>query len=1041
MKLKLALLNAVFLMAGFFNLAFTQDLQVGGTVKNKTTGDPLIGATIQVRGSKNITSTDKEGSFQLSSVKKGAILLVTYTGMKPMDYVVENNTTSIVIAMEEAVTNLNDVVVIGYGTQKRIRVSGAISTVKSEQIERLKPVRVEEALQGTASGVTVIQSGSPGSTPTILIRGISSNSGNRPLVVIDGVEQTQDDLNSISPADIESISILKDAALTAIYGVKGGNGVIVVTTKAGRKNQKTELSFGANYGVQEVIRNVGVLNATEYAAMVNEGSTLSGGNVIFPDLSKMGVGTNWQDQVFKKASFQSHNITIKGGSDKMTYFLSGAYTSQGGIVGGDDKSNFKRANFTSNLAFDFTPKLKFIVNTSAVALNSKGIQENSFNSILGSAVNFDPTVSVSNTVPKTVGQYGFSNYILSEVYNPLTKLDNTYNKNNGFKLYGKFEIQYDILKNLKLTTRFGYTKYDDNSKSFDPLVFYGTKNVDNSMNADGTTVTGKHNSVSSNKNSNFGYEAETFVNYNLTIKEDHHVEAVAGISLRKSSGNAAGASRQDVPFNSWTFADFTAATGTNSSTNSNASNGYYYQYFGKNSSGFGRINYDYKEKYLFSFNGRRDGSNLFGANNKFGFFSAVSAGWVVSKEKFFNSKIIDLLKLRGSSGTVGNDQSVAAYYVQIITSGPSYGSTANSNGYTFGGAFYTGSTVGSLKNENVKWESDKQTNIGFDMALLKNKFVINFDYYTKGADGLLFPLTTSLYTGTVPAPFANIGTTKTSGIDVQVIYNEKIGRSLNLNNSFTFTTIKNLVTSTNSDGTSKQPGGYYFNGQSQSVTVFEKGQAPGYFYGFKTMGLFQNAAEIAKAPTQAGAQPGDIRFVDMNGDGKITDADKTNIGNPFPKFILGWNLNVEYKNFDLTAFIYASIGNDIYRAYERNGNYTNKDRSVLARWTGEGTTNNSKYPRYSFTDANNNSRVSDRYVENGSFVKVKNIQFGYTFSDKMFKNAFKKIRFYAQVKNAFVFTKYAGFDPEIGGGLLDTGIDRGAYPQPRTYAFGIDFKL
>ena len=1039
MKFKLTLLCFGIICCCLFQQATAQTVSVSGKVKNKATGEALVSATVSVLGTTASAVTDATGSFTIAA-QKGATLIISYAGMEAVRYKV-NNAGPIDIQMEESSSkNLNEVVVVGYGTQKVTKVSGAISTVKAADIEKLKPVRAEEALQGRASGVTVISPGSPGAKPTVLIRGIPSFSGTDPVVIIDGVPQTLTDFNSINAADIESINVLKDAATTAIYGVKGGNGVIVVTTKAGRKNQKTEITVSSNYGMQEVANTIGVLNASEYAAIINEGSTVAGGNVIFQDLSKIGVGTNWQNEIFKTAAMQSHTVTARGGSDKMLYFLSGGYLNQGGIVGGNDKSVFSRGNFTANLTFDLSSKLKFIMNTTGVILNGKGVQENSFNSVIGSALNFDPTVPVNNTTPNTVGKYGFSNLLLSEIFNPLTKLDNTYNKNNGSKLYGKFEFQYDVIKNLKLSTRFGYTKYDGNAKSFSPLVFYGPNNVDNSMNADGSTVTGKHNSVSHEKASNFNYTWESFANYNFKVKEHHNFETVLGFSLAKISGNAAGASRQDVPFNSWEFADFTAATGSNTATNTNALSGYYYQYFRRNLSYFTRINYDYEEKYLASFTARRDGSYAFGINNKYANFFSGSLGWVVTKENFFHSDFIDYLKIRGSYGSIGNEN-VDPQFVSIVTGGSSYGPTANSNGYTFNNVFYPGATVGSAANDALRWEKQLQSNVGFDMNFYKRKISLSADYFQKKVDGLLFTPSASLYLGTVPIPTANIGSTKSSGIDVTLGYNEFIGKSLKLNTSITFTTAKNEVTATNDDGTAKILGGYYFNGQSQSVTVFEKGQTPGYFYGYKTDGLFQTAADLTKGATQSGAQPGDIRFVDMNGDGKITAADQTKIGDPFPNFTMGWNLNLEYKNFDFNAFTYASVGNDIYRAYERNANYSNKYRAVLARWTGAGTTNDARNPRYSFTDANSNIRVSDRYVEDGSFVKIKNIQLGYTFPASATKKILNKLRIYAQVKNAYTFTKYSGFDPEIAGGILDTGIDRGAYPQARTYAVGIDIKL
>ncbi len=1016
---------------------YAQSIAVTGRVKNKNTGELLVGASVSVQG-KSVALTDANGRFSLNT-SVGSVLEISYTGLIATKVTVAK-AGDLDISLEQNPANtLGDVVVIGYGTQKVTKISGAISTVKASDIEKLKPVRTEEALQGKASGVNVIQSGSPGSKPTVLIRGIPSFSGTDPVVIIDGVPQTLTDLNSINASDIESINVLKDAATTAIYGVKGGNGVIVVTTKGGRKSQKAAISVASNYGVQEVMNTIGVLNASEYGGMINEGSTTAGGPIIFPNLSLLGVGTDWQKQVFKTAAMQSHTIAAQGGGDNMTYFLSAGYLTQGGIVGGNDKSRFDRGNFSANLTFDISKKIKFLLNTTAVTLNSKGIQENSFNSVLGSALNFDPTVSVTNNVPNTVGKYGFSNLLLSEIFNPLTKLENTYNSNVGSKIYGKFELQYNVVKNLTLTSRFGYTKYDGNAKSFTPLVFYGPLNVDNSMNADGSTVTGKHSSVAHEKVSNFNYTWESFANYNFKYKQDHNFETVLGLSVAKVSGNAAGATRQDVPFNSWEFADFTAATGNNSATNTNALAGYYYQYFRRNLSYFSRINYDYQDKYLASFTARRDGSYAFGTDNKFGNFFSGSLGWVVSKEKFFKADFVDQFKIRGSYGTIGNEN-VNPQFVSIVTGGPSYGPTANSNGYNFSDVFYPGSTVASAANTTLRWEKQIQSNVGFDLVVFKNKFSLTADYFQKSVDGLLFTPSASLYLGTVPSPIANIGSTKSSGFDFTLNYNEAIGKNFKFNTALTFTTSTNEVTATNDDGTAKIFGGNYFNGQSQSVTVFEKGFTPGYFYGYKTAGLFQNAADVAASAKQAGAQPGDIKYVDVNGDGVINASDKTNIGDPFAKFTMGWSLNMSYKNFDFNAFVYASVGNDIYRAYERNANYSNKERSVLARWTGEGTTNDARNPRYSFLDANSNIRVSDRYVEDGSFIKIKNLQLGYTFSGNT-KKWFNKVRVYAQVKNAFTFTKYTGYDPEIAGGILDTGIDRGAYPQARTFAFGFDIKL
>lgn len=1032
MKFKIKLVFTVLFLVALYQQTIAQTLSVSGIVKDKTTKETLPGATVSVIGASTATVTDAQGNFKIS-VQKGATLLVSFTGMNPFRYQV-NNADAITIELEGSLTAMDEVVVVGYGVQKITKISGAISTVKAADIEKLRPVRAEDALQGRASGVTVISNGSPGSKPTVLIRGIPSYTGTDPVVVVDGSIQSMDDLNSINAADIESINVLKDAATTAIYGVKGGNGVIVVTTKSGRKNLPTEYALNSNYGVQEVLNTIGVLNATEYAAIINEGSLTSGGNLIFSDLSKLGVGTNWQNEIFHMAGMQTHTLNAKGGSDKMSYFISGGYLGQDGIVGGGEKSFFNRANGTANLTFNLSPKLKFLANTSFVNIKGANVAENGINSVISNALNFDPTVSIFNNTPNTYGKYGVSTTILSEIFNPLTQLDDTHNKSNTNKLYGKLELQYDVLKNLKLTSRYGYTNVDVTGKSFTPLSFYGSGHINSTLNADGSAKTGAHNNVSEYKNTYFNNTFETFGNYSLVLNEDHTFDAILGFSLAKITGNAINGSRQDVPFNSWEFADISSATGIAPTSGIDVGS---FQYERRNLSYFSRINYDYKDKYLASFSARRDGSYAFGANNKFANFYAGSLGWVVSNEDFFNLDFINYFKIRGSYGITGNEN-VNPQYQKISTLVYAYGLGQNS-GYTFGNNNTSiGATIASFKNDELAWEKQKQLNAGFDMTFYKNKFSFSADYFEKNISGLLFTPSLSLYLGTAQSPTANIGTTETSGFDFSLGFTDKVNRNLNLSTNFTFTTAKNLVTETNNGLIT---GGNY-GIPNQSVTRFETGETPGYFYGYKTNGLFQNPAEIAAAASQPGAKPGDIRYADLNGDNKIDGDDRIKIGDPFPDFTLGWGLSLNYKNFDLNSFVYASIGNDIYRAYERNLAMTNKFRGVLARWTGEGSTNDARNPRYTFTDANNNTRASDRYVEDGSFIKIKDFQLGYTLPASLFKNkSFSKIRIYSQVKNAFTFTKYSGYDPEISGGIFDTGIDRGSYPQARTWSMGVDVKF
>lgn len=1011
--------------------AFAQERTVSGRVVDAT-GAPISGASVISRGSAEGTFTDASGNFKLKLNASARLMVVSSVGFESKEIAIASGFMDISLVAESG--KLDEVVVVGYGVQRVTKVSGAISTVKGADIDNQKPVRTEDALQGRASGVTVVSNGSPGVKPTVLIRGIPSYTGTDPVVVVDGAIQTLDDFNSINPADIETVNVLKDAATTAIYGVKGGNGVIVVTTKSGRKNQRTELTYSGNYGVQEVLNQIGVLNASEYAAIINEGSMTSGGKLVFEDLSGLGVGTNWQDQIFKRAPIQSHTVAARGGSEKASYFLSGGYLAQDGIVGCGDKSYFDRLNATANLGFDLSSKLKLILNTTYTNIKNAGVPENAINSVISNALNFDPTVPVLNNVPNTYGRYSTSPHILSEILNPLTQLEDTYNQGMTNKLYGKIEMQYDLLKDLKITSRFGYTNADVSGKSFSPLSYYGQSHINSTLNADGTPRPGAHNSVYEYKTNYFNYTFENFANYGFRVAEKHNFETVLGFSMARVTGNSLSGSRQDVPFNSWTFADISAATGLAANNGLDVGS---FQYERRNLSYFGRLDYDFDGRYLVSGTLRRDGSFAFGANNKFANFFSGSVGWVVSNEKFFSSKFIDFLKIRGSYGITGNEN-VNPQYQRISTLLYAYGSGQNA-GYAFGGEPTSlGATIVSFRNDDLKWERQAQLNAGFDIRFFKNKFSFTADYFRKDISGLLFTPTLSLYLGTAALPIANIGTTRTSGVDMNLGYSDQYGKHFRINTNLTFTSATNLVTETNNGLITG--GGYGI--PFQSVSRFEEGYAPGYFFGYKTDGLFQNAADIGKHAVQPNAQPGDIRFMDLNGDGVINGDDRTEIGNPFPDFTMGWSLNLEYRGFDLTSFVYASVGNEVYRAYERNLAMTNKFRSVLGRWTGEGSTSDATTPRFTFIDANDNIRASDRYIEDGSFVKIKNLQLGYTFPlVKMRSAGIDRLRVYVQARNLFTFTRYTGFDPEISGGIFDTGMDRGAYPQARTWAVGLDLKF
>ena len=1008
-----------------FALAFNMQSQSISGIVTDDNAVPLSGATVLIEGTKIGVSTDFDGNFNISNVESGSTLIFTHIGYKTLNLTVSDE-SNLMIIMQTDLSQLDEVVVIGYGTQKLSDISGAVSTVNSAAIEASSPVRVEDALQGQASGINIISSGSPGSKPTVLIRGITSYAGNDPLVIIDGVSAVIDDLNSLNPNDIKSVNILKDAALASIYGVKGGSGVIVITTKSGERNTKTSFSFNTSVGTQEVIKTIDVLNATEYAAILNEASVAAGDGMIFPDLSSYGVGTNWQDEVIVDAPIVNHSITASGGSDNTSYYVSAAYLGQDGVVAGGDKSFFKRTNFTTNIDTDLTSKTKLIVNTNYTNIKGESLPENGITSILSNALNFDPTVS-----PYENDQFGISETITQEIINPLAQIDNTHNVGKTDKISGKIELQHNFMDNLKITSRLGYTYVDIYNKYFVPFQYYGSGHNQTNANSDLTpivtidgegNITSTHNRVGENYTNYFNYTYELFGNYDFTLNENHNFQTVLGFSIGEKKGSNISAANEDVPFNSWDYADVSAATGNATQQTSGS-----WQYVSRNLSYFGRVLYDYNEKYYASFTGRMDGSTSFGKNNKFGFFPSASFGWVISKEDFFDDVPLDYLKFRASYGSLGNDNISPQF--SLISTFPSY---------VFNGSIVNGSSLGSIPNDDVSWENQVQVNIGLDTRIFNNKISISLDYFNKTVDDLLFSPNLSLYLGTPSFPTTNIGKTESKGIDAAISLNTSIG-ALAITSNLNFTTADNTVVAINNGDKYIWGAGYGI--PYTPIVRFEEGYSPGYFYGYATDGIFQSQEEINNHAMQNGAAPGDIRFVDVNSDGVVNDEDRTKIGDPFPDFTVGWNLNLAYNSFDLSVFTYASVGNDIYRAYERNLNYTNRFASTLNRWTGPGTSFDE--PRVTFVDSNNNRRASDRYVEDGSYLRIKNIQLGYNLpEDVVDVLGFDDVRAYFQVKNALTLTNYSGYDPEISaGGVLNTGIDYGTYPQPRIWSLGLNIKF
>ena len=1019
-----------FFIAFIVVCAGLQAQNISGLVTDSDDGEPLSGVNILVEDKNQGAVSDFDGNFTIENFQSGSTLVFSYLGYKTLKLKISSTdllNDNILISMEKDLSELDEVIVIGYGSQKLSDISGAVSTVNADAIEASSPVRVEDALQGQASGINIISSGSPGSKPTVLIRGITSYAGNDPLVVIDGVSATIDDLNSLNPNDVKSVNVLKDAAMASIYGVKGGSGVIVITTKSGKRNTETSFSLNTSVGNQEVVRTIDVLNAYEYAAILNEASANAGEGIVFPNISDFGDGTNWQDEVLIEAPIVNHSITASGGSDNTSYYVSAGYTGQDGVVGGGEKSFFNRTNFTTNINTDLTDKTKLLLNTNYTNIKGKSLAENGITSVLSNALNFDPTVS-----PFENESFGISETITQEIINPLAQIDNTYNENKVNKIQGKIELQHELMNKFNITSRFGYTYVDIYGKAFIPFQFYGAGHNQTNSNPDLSpivavdsegNVTSTHNRVTESHTNYFNYTYELYGNYDFTINENHNFQTVAGFSIGENKGSNISATNEDIPFNSWDYADVSAATGNATQQTSGS-----WQYVSRNLSYFARVLYDFNEKYYASFTGRMDGSTSFGKNNKFGFFPSASIGWVVSKEDFFEDiPVLDYLKFRASYGTLGNDNISPQF--SLISTFPSY---------VFNGSITPGSSLGSIPNDDVSWENQVQMNVGIDTRIFKDKVSFSVDYFKKTVDDLLFSPNLSLYLGTPSFPTTNIGSTESTGIDATISLNSSIG-ALAISSNLNFTTAENKVVSINNGDKYIWGAGYGI--PYRSIVRFEEGFSPGYFFGYVTDGIFQTQDEVNNHATQNGAVPGDIRFVDVNGDGIVNDNDRTQIGDPFPDFTIGWNLNLDYKAFDLNIFTYASVGNDIYRAYERNLNYTNRFSSTLARWTGAGTSYDE--PRVTFVDSNNNTRASNRYIEDGSYLRIKNIQLGYKFPNTLIDElGFDEVRAYFQVKNALTLTEYSGYDPEISvGGVLNTGIDYGTYPQPRIWSMGLNIKF
>jgi TonB-linked SusC/RagA family outer membrane protein len=1008
------------------------NIGITGTVKNSK-GENLKGVAVKEAGTNNIVQTNEDGSFSISVKDNNSKLEITSVGYRSQ-FVNVGSSVNFQIILQEETKNLDEVVVVGYGTKAKKGISTSISSITSKEITAAPVADAAQALQGRVAGVVVTQgSGAPGGTggSAIRIRGISSlTQGNNPLIVVDGYplpDQNADNvLNSFGTGEIERIDVLKDAGATTIYGIRGTNGVIVITTKRGKAG-KSSFNVDVYRGIQNAWRLPTMLNAREYAVANTEARVASGlapiPKLLDPNIieSQYGQGTDWLDKIFRRAAIQSVTMTGSGGSENAQYLFSAGYFKQDGIV---YKTDFERFNLRFNGDVKVNNRIKI---GNSLSLN-KYIEYGTdtytpFNSNIILALTAPPTVKDRNDDGTYAG--GLSEDSYAEP-NPIYNLEVPKNKNVKYRATGNIYAEVELLRGLKLKTMFGgdFTMQELTSLNI------------------ATPSTGGRPFILSGyfaqKSLNPDYLAEYTLTYDKVFAKKHKLNAVAGYTFQESRFSFLNGSRGNSLF-AYNVPGLNPVIFTPTSL-SQIDNAALDGIGGRLASYIARVNYDFDNRGYLGLSLRRDGSDRFAPGNKFSTFYAVSAAWRLTQEPFLqNVSWVNELKVRGSVGTVGNQNIEPYNYLQSINQSFQYtlGNSSSSGGIVNGAA------PSRSFNPDIRWEKNEQIDLGFDASLFKNRLNINFDAYQRRSKDLIIAVAPPLVSGTFESVFFNTGTLQNRGIDLTLSGNIYEKNKFSWNANSVLSTYRNKVVSLGVSSLLDNGGFPRINGGSLRTTL---GQPANYFYGFVTEGIFQNYKEIAAHavqtpgvdPTKSTA-PGDIKFKDLNGDGVINNEDRTNIGNSNPTFTYGLTNTFTYKSLELAIFIQGSQGNKVLnftRWYTEggvsNGNYSN---AVLARWTGEGTSNS--MPRLIQDDPNGNNRVSDRFVEDASYLRIKNLRLSYAIPTNFAtKLNVKNTRFYVSAQNLLTVTNYSGFDPEVGG-----GVDYGFYPQARTFLAGITIDL
>ena len=1033
--LKKSLLFLFFLLTG---LGLMAQKTVTGVVTDSS-NEPIPGVSIQEKGTLNGTISQYDGSFSIK-VEENAVLIFSFIGYAAQEVTVAGK-SSINVLLKSSLTELDEVVVVGYGVQKKKLVTGATIQIAGDDLQKRNTTNALQAMQGQTPGVQITStSGQPGEGLKVVVRGLGTIGNSGPLYIVDGVQTG--DISYLNNADIESIDVLKDAASAAIYGSQAANGVILITTKSGSKGN-ARITFDTYYGIQNVARKVDLLNSKEYAVIMNEAAINSGKAPLFIGNENFGEGTNWiNEMLYDNAVTQNYTLGVSGGNDNSVYSLSLSYTGEEGIVGGPKVSNYDRYNIrvnTEHKLYDGFLKVGQHLTMGYMEKNGIGVG-NQYNNTLRGAFNVSPFLPMYDDDGKFLNNaagagvtYDGKPYVpwFSGEVNPYAMMIlNNQSRNNNQKIFGDIYFELNPVKNLRYKTTFGFDYYVNEGRSYRPV--YQLSDYAFRL----------HDGASQNMGKGLALTWDHIITYDFNIT-DHFFTLMAGTSAYQNKGSFVSLSNSDLIISDLEHAYIDNTTNTDLTLLSY--NGGPYDE-SKLLSYFGRLNYNYREKYLLNVTFRADGSSRFAKSNRWGYFPSVSAGWVVSNEPFMESvsSWMDFLKMRVSWGQVGNQNIRAWQYLAPIT-------TSKTN-YYFGSDDFnaSGNTVGAypsrLANEKLKWETSEQTNIGIDARFLNGRMSVIFDWFEKITKDWLIEAPI-LATAGADAPFINGGNVKNTGIELAVNWRDNIG-GLTYYLNGNLTKLKNKVTQVpTSDGIVHGLNNMLYDNALEFYHRAETGYPIGYFWGWKTNGIFQNEAEVLAYKNSQGkiiqpnAKPGDLKYIDINGDGVINEADKTMIGDPNPDYVFGFSFGFEYEGFDFSLAANGVAGNQLVQSYRNHANsFANYTTEILGRWHGEGTSN--KIPRV--TETNINYQFSDLFIKDGDFLRISNITLGYDFSKKLIKYKYlSQFRLYASVQNAFTFTKYNGMDPEIGYGVENgsAGVDLGYYPRPRTFLIGANVKF